>query len=169
MLTLLGALVGLTLPAVGVFRTLSRRRGARRNEAGCCAVCGQPWAARYPEVDQYVMSGQMICADCGAQLQRRLRRGVFAIGAVVVGVALATLVSNGFDIVVGNESFSWWHLFYWAAPVATFGAVAAVGAKRLRADNRAVLPRGSEPGRLPTEFIPLGGGRDGNTSVEGHG
>ncbi len=156
MLPLLCALAALALPAASVFRTLSRRRGARRNKAGCCAVCGQPWAARYPEVDQYVMGGQMICSDCGAQLRRRLRRGVFAIGAVVAGVAIATLLSNGFDILVGNQSFSWWHLFYWTAPVTTFGAVAAVSAKRLKADNRAVLPRRSESERLPAEFIPPG-------------
>ena len=82
--------------------------------------------------------------------------GVFAIGAVVAGVAIATLLSNGFDILVGNQSFSWWHLFYWTAPVTTFGAVAAVSAKRLKADNRAVLPRRSESERLPAEFIPPG-------------
>jgi uncharacterized membrane protein YhaH (DUF805 family) len=91
----------------------------------------------------------MICADCGTRLRRRLRRGVFAIVGIAAGVGLATLVSNGFDIFVGNQSFSWWHLFYWTAPVAAFGAVAAVGTRRLKADNRAALPRLSESDRLP--------------------
>ena len=105
MLLLLCAILGVTVPTIGVFRTLTRRRGAQRNESGCCAVCGQPWAARYPDVDQYVISGHMICADCGTRLRRRLRGGVFAVGAVVCGVAVATLLSNGFDIFAGNQSF----------------------------------------------------------------
>src|SRR3712207_5359078 len=139
MLTVLGALLAVVLPSAGILGAFSRRRGASRNAAGCCAVCGAPWSARYPDIDQYVVSGQLTCGECARRLRHRLHRGVFALGAVVAGVAVATLGSNGFDILVGNRPFAWWPLLYWAAPVATFATVGAIGARKLKADNRSAL------------------------------
>ena len=156
MLPLLGTLAAITLPGVGVFRALAHRRGARRNDEGRCAVCGHRWAARYPDVEQYLLDGQTICAACGTRLRRRLRRGGIAIGAVIAGVGLATIVSNGFDMYVGGLAFSWWTLFYWVAPVTTFGAIAALGARKLKAENRAALPRTTASDGLPATLSPPG-------------
>lgn len=136
---ILAVLSAIAIPSIVAFRTLALRRGRRRNADGRCAVCGSPWAERYPAVDQFVVGGQYVCEPCGTGLRRRLRRGLRAMGLVSVGVAGATLLSNGFDMFIGNRSFAWWPLLYWVAPVSVFGAIAAVGAWRLNADNRAAL------------------------------
>ena len=49
MLPFLCALAALALPAASVFRTLSRRRGARRNKAGCSLYAANPGQTAIPK------------------------------------------------------------------------------------------------------------------------
>ena len=139
MMLVLAALTAIAVPTILAFRSVSARLGTRRNADGCCATCGAAWAARYPDVDQYLVGGQYVCEPCAVRLRRRLGRGVWAIGLVSVGVAAATVASNGFDMLVGNRPFAWWALLYWTAPVSVLGTLAGLGTWRLRADNRAAL------------------------------
>jgi len=149
----LAALTAMAVPTILGFRSVSARHGRRRNAHGCCAACGAAWAARYPDVDQYLVGGQYVCEPCAVQLRRRVHHGVVAIGLVSTGVAAATLVSNGFDMIAGNIPFAWWPLLYWAAPVSVLGTLAGLGAWRLQADNRAALVS-ARGGSRPRDDVP---------------
>lgn len=144
----LAILTSIAVPVIAGFRAVTRWRGRKRNEAGRCAACGASWAERYPDVDQYLVGGQYVCATCGPRMRSRLRRGLVAAALVATFVGTATLISNGLDIWLGHLSFSWWRLLYWIAPVGVFSAVGAAGVLQLRADNRAALKREDNPRRL---------------------
>src|SRR5580693_6208038 len=84
---------------VGGFAIFDRWRGAARNRRGLCARCGAQWAAHYPEVDRSVVGGKEICAPCTRTLRVNVARGLIGVVVASAFVGVATIVSNGFDMI----------------------------------------------------------------------
>ena len=136
---LLAGILGASTTAVAVGSTWLRRRGVSRNAHGRCARCGAAWAERYPEVERALVDGVEICVSCRNTLQVRTVRGAAAVLGTVALVAGATVLSNGYDIAIGNQAFSWNALLYWVPPTAVALTVAAVLLRRAVRRNRASL------------------------------
>jgi hypothetical protein len=91
-----------------------------------------------------------VCAPCAATLRTRLRLGLTGILAACAVVGGATLVSNGYDIAIGNRDFSWGPLLYWVPTSAALLGIACFGLAQLKRWNRAASAP-SLPLTLPLE------------------
>ena len=165
-----GVVIAATTLVAG-FAIFDRRRGSARNRRGQCARCGAPWAARYPEVDRAVVGGHEICAPCTRTVRVNVERGLIGVVVASAFVGVATVVSNGFDIIRGGINFGWHPLLYWVPSTVALGAVALVGLDRLKRWNRTALATPSAarhlveagdatPHRQSTDLEPLSVERD---------
>jgi hypothetical protein len=147
-------LAALAIAAAGTVWTTVR--GRQRNDEGRCARCGVAWSARYPDLERSLIAGAHVCAPCTATVRRRAVRGLAVLAATIVGVAVATVVLNGYDMLHGHLPFGIGRLTYWAQPVAVLGAAAAALTMWMKRANRRALaartpteePDGDEPRRL---------------------
>lgn len=137
-------LAALGIAAAGAVWTTVR--GRQRNDEGCCARCGVAWLDRYPDLERSLIAGAHVCAPCTATVRRRATRGLALLTATVVGVAVATVVSNGYAMIQGHRTFGIGRLTYWAEPVAVLGAAATALTMWMKRANRRALGA-----RIPTE------------------
>jgi hypothetical protein len=147
LLFVFGAVTGSTL-SFGLF---DRWRSRRRNANAACARCGQPWAARYPSVERFLVQGREVCEPCATALRRRIP-GLMRV-LVIVGMIGAGWIVLEFGTGTRNGAPS--SLMRWllglsgpiGLPVVTLAALA--WAKRQ--NRQAIRAAEARSGIAPTE------------------
>lgn len=129
---LIAAAAGLS---AGVTWWANMRKATRRNRAGACGMCADPWTPERRS-EAYLVQGRLVCAACAGRARARL---LWAAGGLVALTAVPTYLMLGQGLVAALY------------PIVSASTLALLSVTLMKVANRRALaaPEGNDWRVLP--------------------